>query len=151
MRSRATPAETLHVLCSESHVLQKEKQPHDGTRSTSRDPLLQFEDLFEADRVRYWNQGRQPDFWKVAMKTANPFSTIYLENPIFCKEQYRYLQHAETAKVFLWSTVRKCPGDMFRIWGGLVGSSLLLGLDLQAIKRSQINCRSVAMGAVLFV
>ena len=62
MRSRATPSETLHVLCSESHVLPKVMQPRDGTISVSGDTLLRFEDLLETDGACYWNHGRQPDF-----------------------------------------------------------------------------------------
>ena len=114
MESRATPAETLQVLCSESHVLQKEKQPHDGTKLVPGDPLLRFENLLEADRVRYRNHGRQPDYWKLSIKTAIPFSIIYLEEQTFCKGQYRHSQHGGKVKIscgtWIGSARETCSG-----------------------------------------
>ena len=73
MRSRATPSETLHVLCSESHVLLKAMEPGDGTISVSGDPLLRFEDLLENDGACYWYHGRQPDFLKAGNEDSNHF------------------------------------------------------------------------------
>ena len=99
MRSRATPVETLQVLCSKSHVLQKGTQPHDGTELVFKDPLLWFEHLPEADRVRYRNHGQQSAFWKLTIKTAIPFPIIYLETQTFCKGQYRCSQHGGKVKI----------------------------------------------------
>ena len=73
MRSRARPSETLHVLCSEFHVLPKAMELHDGTILVFGDPLLRFEDLLENDGACDWYHGRQPDFLKAGNEHSNHF------------------------------------------------------------------------------